>query len=168
MHERFEINLQEAVSISFDYSTLFFLRFVLSPFFNSLFFHFLHISNTRINIYSCKNLSDERIEYLKFFFLSKEIETRNSFLLFFFLCIPFLKFLFRWWKRDDAFIFLFLFIHWNWKKESLNYCILIFYLREIILINFNALQICSKITKFKYLNLVPFKFDVSRKPEATS
>lgn len=136
MHERFEINLQEAVSISFDYSTLFFLRFVLSPFFNSLFFHFLHISNTRINIYSCKNLSDERIEYLKFFFLSKEIETRNSFLLFFLCVLKIFISLVKERESNNASIFLFLFIHWNWKKESPNYCIFIFYLREIILINF--------------------------------
>lgn len=89
-----------------------------------------------------------------FSFFQKRLKRGIPSFFFFFMCSVLKIFISLVKEREsnDAFIFLFLFIHWNWKKESLNYCILIFYLREIILINFNALQICSKITKFKYLN----------------
>lgn len=113
-------------------------------------------------------MSDERIEYLKFFLLWKEIETCNEEFLpsSFFLCSVLKIFILLLKERESNVLLFFLSIlsrcwkrKWNPKKKNhpiqLRNVAFLFYPREIILTRFtaNLYQIHDP-----YLNLIPFKF----------
>lgn len=152
MHERFEINLAEGgckkrskYFIQLFHLTLFFSSgraTILSLFSCSLFFHFLHISNTASLLallqlldkylqlflpYSIKICRMNVLNIWNFSFFEKRLKlaTRNSFLLLFFLCSVLKIFILLLKERESNVLLFFLSIlsrcwkrKWNPKKKN--------------------------------------------------